>query len=361
MKEQRLPNLLREKTRHGKLVWYYREKDGPRTRLHGEYGSKEFLAAYKAASEGRAYSLEQGRDKSSNGSLKWLVRRYRESSAWSKMAPGTRRSREVVLRQLEAIDRPYASIAKKDIVLGMEDRAEKLTVANHFLKTTRAMFKWAVSSDLVDEDPTSGLKKYREDDSDGYHTWTEGEVASFRDVWPVGTRERLMFEILLQTGLRKGDALMFGRQHIKDGIASLKTEKTGTWVAIPLSQSLAGVLEASKTGDLTFFTTVDGRRMAKTTFNTWFKEVCRKAGVPGSAHGLRKTCATRLAEAGATIHELNAIFGWVGTQMASLYTQEADKKRLAIQGMAKLRVGMMEQEENEPAPHLVPKCGVRRV
>lgn len=52
-------------------------------------------------------------------------------------------------------------------------------------------------------------------------------------------------------------------------------------------------------------------------------------GVRKSAHGVRKIAATRAAENGATVAQLNAIFGWTGTTMASLYTQEADRRRLA--------------------------------
>ena len=55
-----------------------------------------------------------------------------------------------------------------------------------------------------------------------------------------------------------------------------------------------------------------------------------------SAHGCRKADATRAAENGATVAELNAIFGWTGTAMASLYTQAGDRKRLACQAMEKL-------------------------
>lgn len=44
--------LLREKTCRGKFVWYYREGHGPRIRIHGEYGSPEFIEAYKAAKGG---------------------------------------------------------------------------------------------------------------------------------------------------------------------------------------------------------------------------------------------------------------------------------------------------------------------
>jgi integrase len=62
-----------------------------------------------------------------------------------------------------------------------------------------------------------------------------------------------------------------------------------------------------------------------------FRDACRDAGVPGSAHGLRKLGATRAAEA-----ELEAIFGWTGGHMASLYTRAANRKKLATAAMRKL-------------------------
>ena len=66
------------------------------------------------------------------------------------------------------------------------------------------------------------------------------------------------------------------------------------------------------------------------------EELRRAAGLPKrSAHGCRKIGATRASE-NATVAQLNAIFGWSGTAMASLYTQAADRKRLAGEAMAKV-------------------------
>jgi hypothetical protein len=62
----------------------------------------------------------------------------------------------------------------------------------------------------------------------------------------------------------------------------------------------------------------------------------RAAGVRKSAHGVRKIGATRAAENGATVAELEAIFGWEGGRMASLYTRAADRVRLARGAMSKL-------------------------
>ena len=44
----------------------------------------------------------------------------------------------------------------------------------------------------------------------------------------------------------------------------------------------------------------------------------------------------RAANAGATVAELEAIFGWSGGSMAALYTRAADRRRLARGAMHKL-------------------------
>jgi integrase len=77
--------------------------------------------------------------------------------------------------------------------------------------------------------------------------------------------------------------------------------------------------------------------MVKESFGTWFREACVAAGVPGSAHGLRKAGATRLANNGATVAQLEAIFGWSGAKMASHYTRTADRKKLARDAMPMLK------------------------
>ena len=52
MPRPRPPYLHRERTRHGHVTWYVRVGKGPRIRVHGEFGSSEFNAAYRAAIAG---------------------------------------------------------------------------------------------------------------------------------------------------------------------------------------------------------------------------------------------------------------------------------------------------------------------
>lgn len=79
-----------------------------------------------------------------------------------------------------------------------------------------------------------------------------------------------------------------------------------------------------------------------------FAEACKAAGIRKSAHGLRKAAATNAANHGATVAELEAIFGWAGGQMASLYTRSANRRALSAGAMNKL--SRTETETSIPAP-----------
>jgi CII-binding regulator of phage lambda lysogenization HflD len=73
--------------------------------------------------------------------------------------------------------------------------------------------------------------------------------------------------------------------------------------------------------------------MTKESFGNAFRAACRDAGVHKSAHGVRKIAATTAANNGATVAQLEAIFGWQGGQMAVLYTKAANRRRLAMEAM----------------------------
>jgi integrase len=135
-------------------------------------------------------------------------------------------------------------------------------------------------------------------------------------------------DVLLYTGLRRGDAVVIGRQHVRDGIATLRTEKSQreVTVTLPILPVLQRTLDAGPIGELAFICGAKGKPLTKESFGNLFKKACRQAGLPNrSAHGLRKIAATRAAENGATVAQLEAIFGWKGGRMASLYTEAANR------------------------------------
>lgn len=61
-------------------------------------------------------------------------------------------------------------------------------------------------------------------------------------------------------------------------------------------------------GDMHLIVGKSGKPLTKESFSNLFKAACKKAGIPNkSAHGLRKIGATRAAESGATVAQLEAL------------------------------------------------------
>jgi integrase len=77
---------------------------------------------------------------------------------------------------------------------------------------------------------------------------------------------------------------------------------------------------------LTFLVAERGTPFVKESLGNWFRDACREAGCPRSAHGLRKAGTIRTVENGATVHQLMALFGWKTEKMALIYTRKAHRK-----------------------------------
>jgi len=273
------------------------------------------------------------------GTLAWLLERYRETTAWSSLSLATRRQREnIFVHVLEAAaTQPFAKITTAAIMAGRDRRANTPAQARNFLDAMRGLFRWALKARLAKIDPTTGIENPPPPQSDGFAPWSEDDIAAYESRWPIGTRQRVWLDVLIYTGLRRGDAVRFGRQHVRDGVGTIKTEKTGTEVTLPILPVLDATLKAGPCGDLTFIAGESSRPLTKESFGNLFRQACRVTGLRNrSAHGLRKAAATRAANAGATVAELEAIFGWQGGTMAALYTRAADRRRLAKGAMHKL-------------------------
>lgn len=338
MPRPRLPHLQRERTRHGRWVWYVRVRRGARVRLKGEYGSPDFMAEYHAAIKAKAPTPVS---RASQGTLKWLIETYTASPEWAKTAAETRKQFGYQFRRMEesAGATEITEITQADIMAGRDRRAATPSDANKFVRASRRLFAYATGRKWLTANPAAEVETLGlPNAADGFHTWTPEEAAAFESRWPVGTRQRLAFDILLYTGLRRSDAVRLGRQHVRNGELTIKTDKTGEIVALPLLAPVVASIKAAPTGDLTFIVTARGTAFDKATFGNWFRKTCQAAKVPGSAHGLRKLGAVRAAENGATEAQLNAIFGWKdGSRESATYTRKARRAKLAKQA-AKLLI-----------------------
>jgi integrase len=341
MPSPRPPHLHREVTRHGRVVWYARaggSSRGQRVKIRAAFGTAEFWSEYQAA---LASKPRQPKAAPHEGTLAWLLERYRETIDWSCLSPATRRQRENIFAHvLETAGKDsFVKITTAVVMAGRDRRANTPAQARNFLDAMRGLFRWTVKAKLIKSDPTVGVDNPPRPKNDGFEVWSEDDVAAYERHWPIGTRQRVWLDVLLYTGLRRGDAVQLGRQHVRGGVATLKTEKSKRVmeVTLPILPVLADTITAGPCGDLTFIAGENGCPLTKESLGNLFRKACRAAGLHNrSAHGLRKAAATRAANAGATVAQLNAIFGWRGAAMASLYTEAADRRRLAQDAMHKL-------------------------
>ena len=201
----------------------------------------------------------------------------------------------------------------------------------------RVLMKHAVDTGLRQDNPARDIASVNTK-TDGFHSWTEDEIAQFEAQHPIGSRARLAFALLLYTGQRRSDVVRMGRQHIRNGMLHVKQAKTGAELWIPVTPELQQIIAASPVNQMTFIVTGTGASFTPLGFSNWFRKECDEAGLHHcSAHGLRKACARRLADAGCTQHEIAAITGHASLKEVVRYTKGADQRRLAITAMQKMR------------------------
>jgi len=127
--------VVRERSRHGRVMFFFRRGKGKRTRLPDEYPSAEFDTAYQAALAGKPKVV---RAASPSDRLEWLVARFRESGKWAGVSPATRRQRELLYRTAMANGNPrFADIEKRHMQKAVDERAATPALAKNFLKPLR--------------------------------------------------------------------------------------------------------------------------------------------------------------------------------------------------------------------------------
>jgi integrase len=326
--------------RHGKPRFYFRRPGFRRVTLRGLPYSPEFMRDYESAMADQP--LPVGAGKVWPGTMTALAISYFASPEFRTLRPSTQRAYRGMIDRIcrDHGDKRAADLRREHVVKLMTARAAQPGAANGLRMALRVMMKHAVAIGLRADDPTRDVRAIRVK-TDGHHSWTDNEIEQFEQRHPVGSRARLTLALLLYTGQRRGDVIRMGAQHIRDGAISVKQEKTGIELLIPVHPTLAAIIAATPSSHLTFLTTRAGCPFEASSFSRWFRNECDRAGLPQcSAHGLRKAAARRLAEAGCTAHEIAAITGHASLGELVRYTKAVDQRRLAEAAMAKTRTSI---------------------
>jgi integrase len=335
MPSSRIKYVNRYTNQHGKEMLYYRPPGQPKTRLRGPVGSPEFWEDYVAASTGGEVNKPtQGRGV---GTLAWLIQKYRYTAHWKGLSPRTRYVRDLQFTRFCDL---YGGARVKDLkqrhLYAIQDKfSDTPAEIDNIFKALRPAFKFAVKTDLIEYSPFVGLDSLGSRNPEGFRAWTGAEMKKFEAHWPIGTTQRIAYELFRQLGQRLSDVHLLGRQHeTEDGWLRFTQfkgrNKKPMNMEIPIPDELRAVLDASPTGDMTYLVSERGRPFATSaSLGGFFRRAVRKAGLSGvSAHGLRKSFAAKQAEEESTTKEIMALGGWRTLSMVQKYTESADRKRL---------------------------------
>ena len=326
--------------RHGKVRRYFRRPGQRAIPLPGLPGSIEFMAAYQAALAIVAPPPPSPKHVIA-GSLAAVTTGYFRSADYANLSPSSQRSYRVALK-------PILEPHRHRLVRQLPPQAPRHNVeaigaarpgmANLTRSVLSKVMTYAIETGIRTNNPFAGLKPYR---LGTYHTWTDAEIAQFERRWPLGTRERLAFALLLYTGQRGGDVAKMLRADIVDGRIRVSQDKVRKGVIhelmIPIHPALARALQAGPVVGMTHIIT-DTRGRPLRSLTDLIEAAVKRAGLPPRcvAHGLRKAALRRLAEHGSTTKEIAAVSGHRSLSEIERYTARADQAGLARSAIAKL-------------------------
>jgi integrase len=339
------PGTSSYRDRHGKRRWRYRKGAFSADLGALAYGSEEFRAAYDRAVRREAQREGVGAGRTRPGSMADLIRAYYASPAFRDLAPSTQRTYRSVIEPLRAAhaDRMVADLLPRHVETLMAKKADTPAAANNLRKRLVSILDHAIRLGWITGNPARSARPYRVR-SEGFHTWSEAEIAAFLDVHGPGTLARRAMILMLCTGAARADACALGWQHVRDGRLAYRRIKTrrsgGHLIDIPLHPDLKAEIAACDRSALTFLQTAEGRARSPNGLGNLMRTWCDEAGLPEcSSHGLRKAIARRLAEAGATPNEIAAVTGHKSLVEVTRYTAAADRPRLADRAFEKAAKG----------------------
>ncbi|MFN7004297.1 MAG: tyrosine-type recombinase/integrase [Roseinatronobacter sp.] len=280
-------------------------------------GTAEFAAEYAL--------LMRGNPPAPKHTVDGLIQKYMRSEKWPDLAPNTRKSYSRHLEYLRAIIghidpstlRTYHIYEMRD---GLRD---KPTDANRKVGALSSLLNYGVQIGWLDVNVAKGVESLK-------------GLRAAREPWPVDKIEafraeaeplaRLIFEMLLGTGQRIGDVLKMRWDELDDGGISVRQQKTGHGIYVPLTDALAEVIAAAPRIGETIIAQPNGKPVSYPLAHKLIMEVRKSIGAEAwDNHCLRHSAAAEiLSLPGMTIEHVMAITGHSSEEMARHYSRRAN-------------------------------------
>lgn len=266
-----------------------------------------------------------------------LIADYLRSPEWSKLKPGSQSVYRRALDHVRALSKvPVVDIRRRH-VLDMRDALSKTpAIANQVICMWSILLEFALDRERVLHNAAVRVKTLPKGE---FARWSEDQIAFALEAAPEWARRAIV--LALYTGQRQSDLCrMTWSDYDGTGIRVVQ-QKTGEPLWIPVHRDLKAELTAWKAENrgLTILTQKRNDRPWKaSSLSTMFQRfIAAHDELSGLVfHGLRKSAADRMAEAGCTAFEVAAITGHRSLSMVQHYTREASQRRRATAAVVKL-------------------------
>lgn len=331
MRKQRKPYLA-SKASGGRVRWYFRVTwfEGTRRRekfipLPGDPDSAEFDRAYWAIRSGTHEALQAPQ----KDTWRELVTAYRGSARFRALAPRTQKSYNDTIEWILAsnADKSVTSLTKQGLRALHVKYGETPRKADMLVQVVSLLCNFARRQmDWQIPNPAEGLDLYGRQRE--YEPWPDWMVKRL-DKAPAIVRSAA--ELILGTGQRPSAAITMRRDQFHGEWMTVTDEKGDDRYEIFCPQALRDFIAALPVAgahviprNLTQAARYDAVEKA---FRAWRKSLGDRA-LPYSLHGLRKLAIVRLAEAGCTDAQIQAITNQ-SPQTVAYYRKRANRKKLS--------------------------------
>lgn len=291
-------------------TYYYAWRVGPR--LHGEYGSAEFLADYLRAHEDRRAP--------DNRRFRSLVTLYKGSEDWRKLADSTKRNWGPWLDRIAEyfgelriaqFDRPEKI---RPIIRRWRNRyAATPRTADYGMQVLSRVLSYAVDPlGRIASNPCEGIKQLYSGDRSEI-IWTDADIARLKAACSPQIAHAV--DLAAHTGLRLGDLLRLSWSHVGEDAIIVTTGKSRhrREAIIPLYDGLRAVLASIPKRSTTILTNSRKRPWTEDGFGSSFNKAKAAAGlaeVDLHFHDLRGTAVTKFYVADLPVRVIAEVMAW---------------------------------------------------
>lgn len=320
---------------------YYRYRRGKvLVKLPADPSTPEFMEAYQRIHA--SFERKDSLDLVVPGSIAAMVADFKKSAEYAGFG---KRTKELYAAHLDNIQKkfgrfPIKSMTRAVVLTFRDTYVDSPGKANNALKILSRLYSFGIDRGLAAVNPVLRVKKLK---MGKHRPWTTDEVKTFLDIAPA--HMRLALAIALYSGQRQSDIISLRWNQITPDGLTLRQQKTGTELYIPLHHKLKAALAGARalqaqqtTACVNVVATLSGQPYKRGYFGAEWKRTSRAAGLPEDCvfHGLRKTALVYLAEAGCTTKQMKAISGHTSDDMVAYYAEQANQKLLAKAAVRKL-------------------------